>query len=141
MRRWPEAVEIRRQLGHAAAVVDPDVGDVAPRRPDVVEDNRNALAAQLLDQRGVHFGDDGRQPLGPRLGEFARHYPEVVLDVVTSEAHLDLVADGFDAGIQFGEYIAKDMIAVRVSVDQRPAIVGAPATFARTPSPGPLGIW
>ena len=64
--------------------------------------------------------------LGPRLGKFARQYPEVVLDVVTSEAHFDLVADGFDAGIQFGECIAKDMIAVRVSVDQRPAIVGAP---------------
>ena len=33
------------------------------------------------------------------------------------------------AGIHFGEYIEKDMIAVRVSQDQRPAIVGSPTYF------------
>lgn len=41
----------------------------------------------------------------------------------------DIVAGGFDAGIHFGEYIDNDMIAVRVSPDQRPAIVGWPAYF------------
>jgi DNA-binding transcriptional LysR family regulator len=48
---------------------------------------------------------------------------------------LDLVAAGFDAGIQFGEFIAQDMVAVRVSPDLRPAIVGAPAYFASHPTP------
>jgi hypothetical protein len=33
---------------------------------------------------------------------------------------------GFDAGIQFVEFIDQDMIAVRVSPDHRPAIVGSP---------------
>ena len=42
---------------------------------------------------------------------------------------------GFDAGIQFGEYIAQDMVAVRVSPDLRPAIVGAPSYFALHPKP------
>jgi DNA-binding transcriptional LysR family regulator len=39
------------------------------------------------------------------------------------------VAGGFDAGIHFGEYIQKDMIAVRVSKDHRAAIVGSPKYF------------
>ena len=39
---------------------------------------------------------------------------------------MDIVAEGFDAGIHFGEYIEKDMIAVRVSPDLRPVIVGSP---------------
>jgi DNA-binding transcriptional LysR family regulator len=39
---------------------------------------------------------------------------------------MDIVAEGFDAGIHFGEYIEKDMIAVRLSPDQRPAIVSSP---------------
>lgn len=73
--------------------------------------------------------------LAPKLGEFARKYPDVVLDVTTADGHLDLVAGGFDAGIQFGEYIEKDMIAVRVSPDQRPAIVGSPSYFASHPKP------
>ena len=42
---------------------------------------------------------------------------------------------GYDAGIQFGEYIAQDMVAVRVSPDLRPAIVGAPAYFDSHPKP------
>lgn len=61
--------------------------------------------------------------LAPKLGEFAEKYPEIVLDVTTNDSRMDIVAAGFDAGIQFGEYIEKDMIAVRVSPDQRPAIV------------------
>jgi len=65
--------------------------------------------------------------LAPKLGEFARKYPEVVLDVTTNDSRMDIVAAGFDAGIHFGEYIEKDMIAVRVSPDHRPAIVGSPA--------------
>ena len=73
--------------------------------------------------------------LGPRLAEFARKYPDVVLDVSTDETRLDLVAGGFDAGVQFGEFIEQDMVAVRVSLDHRPAIVGAPAYFADHPKP------
>ena len=67
--------------------------------------------------------------LAPKLGQFARDYPDVVLDVTTDDSHVDLVAAGFDAGIQFGEFIQQDMIAVRVSQDHRPAIVGSPAYF------------
>jgi DNA-binding transcriptional LysR family regulator len=67
--------------------------------------------------------------LAPRLGQFARDYPDVVLDVRTEDRVLDLVAGGFDAGIHLGEFIEKDMVAVRVSKDQRPAIVGAPEYF------------
>ena len=73
--------------------------------------------------------------LGPKLAEFARNYPDVVLDVSTDETRLDLVASGFDAGVQYGEFIQDDMVAVRVSPDHRPAIVGAPAYFADHPKP------
>lgn len=73
--------------------------------------------------------------LGPKLAEFARNYPDVVLDVSTDETRLDLVASGFDAGVQYGEFIQRDMVAVRVSPDHRPAIVGAPAYFAEHPKP------
>jgi DNA-binding transcriptional LysR family regulator len=65
--------------------------------------------------------------LAPKLGQFARDYPEIVLDVTTDDSRMDIVAGGFDAGIHFGEYIEKDMIAVRVSPDLTPVIVGAPS--------------
>jgi len=73
--------------------------------------------------------------LAPKLGRFASEFPDVVLDVTTGDSHVDIVAAGYDAGVQFGEYIQKDMVAVRVSKDIRAAIVGAPAYFASNPKP------
>jgi DNA-binding transcriptional LysR family regulator len=74
--------------------------------------------------------------LAPKLGVFAHAYPDVVLDVTTTnEMRLDLVAGHFDAGIHLGEFIERDMIAVRVSADQRAAIVGAPEYFKAHPKP------
>jgi DNA-binding transcriptional LysR family regulator len=73
--------------------------------------------------------------LAPKLARFAHDYPDVVLDVTTDSTPLDIVASRFDAGIHLGEFIAKDMIAVRVSNEQRPAIVGAPRYFEAHPKP------
>lgn len=73
--------------------------------------------------------------LAPKLGQFARDYPDVVLDITTDDSRVDLVAAGFDAGIQFGEFIQQDMMAVRVSPDHRPAIVGSPDYFQSHPRP------
>lgn len=66
----------------------------------------------------------------PRLKAFAEAYPDIVLDVVTVTGPVDLVAGEFDAGIQLGEYIQKDMIAVRVTPELRLAVVGAPGYFS-----------
>lgn len=66
----------------------------------------------------------------PRLAAFAEAYPDVLLDVATVTGPVDLVAGEFDAGIQLGEYIQKDMIAVRVSPDLRLAVVGSPGYFS-----------
>ena len=67
--------------------------------------------------------------LGPTLGKFARQYPDIILDISTDDGRIDLVAGGYDVGIQLGEYIAQDMVAVRVSPDLRPAILGSRAYF------------
>jgi DNA-binding transcriptional LysR family regulator len=66
----------------------------------------------------------------PKLAAFAKAYPEVLLDVVTVTGPVDIVAGEFDAGIQLGEFIQKDMIAVRVTRELRLAAVGSPAYFA-----------
>jgi len=77
----------------------------------------------------------GTAVLGPKLVTFTHDYPDVVLDITADDTRLDIVAGGFDAGIHFGEYIQKDMIAVRVSKDHRAAIVGSLAYFKSHPKP------
>ena len=71
----------------------------------------------------------------PRLARFTREYPDVVLDVTTDNGPVDIVAARFDAGIEIGEFIQRDMIAVRVSADLRAAIVASPAYFRAHPKP------
>lgn len=65
----------------------------------------------------------------PKLKKFANSFPEIVLDITTSNDPVELVAGGFDAGIHIGELIQRDMVAVRVSNDLRLAVVGSPEYF------------
>lgn len=73
--------------------------------------------------------------LAPKLGRLHKEFPEIVLDVTTDNHRRNIVAEGFDAGVHFGEFIEKDMIVVRVSPDHRPAIVGSPDYFQTHPRP------
>jgi DNA-binding transcriptional LysR family regulator len=68
--------------------------------------------------------------LQPVLASFAQAYPEVVVEIVASEEPADLARDGFDAGIRLGEFIAADMVAVRLTPALRFAIVASPAYLA-----------
>lgn len=72
---------------------------------------------------------------GPVLADFLAAHPHVRLAVDVGDAPLDIVAAGYDAGIELGEVIARDMVAVPVSGEMRLAVVGAPAYFARHPAP------
>ena len=73
--------------------------------------------------------------LADKVGAFARKYPDIALDITTDDGRGDLVAGGFDAGIQLGEFIQRDMVTVRISNDLRAAIVGAPSYFESHPRP------
>src|ERR1700744_5357696 len=65
----------------------------------------------------------------PKLARFARTYPEIVLEVTSSNDPVDLVAGEYDAGVQLGEFIQRDMIAVRVTGEMRLEGVGSLICF------------
>jgi DNA-binding transcriptional LysR family regulator len=74
--------------------------------------------------------------LSPKLRRFARDYPDVVLDITSvDDTRGDLVAGRFDAGIHLGEFLQRDMVAVKVTGEQRAAIVAAPSYFRSHPKP------
>jgi len=72
---------------------------------------------------------------GALLADFLGAHPQIRLDVLVSDQPIDIVAEGFDAGIRLGEVIDRDMIAVPVSGDLRLVVVGAPSYFARRKKP------
>ncbi|BDV32499.1 LysR family transcriptional regulator [Methylocystis iwaonis] len=73
--------------------------------------------------------------LWPALAKLVAGYPDIKIEIAVEQALTDIVAERFDAGVRFGEQVAKDMIAVRIGPDARMAVVGAPSYFARRKRP------
>ena len=73
--------------------------------------------------------------LRPLLASFCAAYPDVSIEIAASEELVDLAKDGFDAGIRLGEFIASDMVAVRLTPSFRLIVVGSPDYLARAGRP------
>jgi len=68
--------------------------------------------------------------LRPILARFLAEHPDIRVEISLDEALSNVVAEGFDAGIRLGHALERDMIAVRVSVDQQVVVVGSPEYLA-----------
>jgi DNA-binding transcriptional LysR family regulator len=143
MRGLEEQIGVRLLARTTRSVAPTEAGEqvLAHLRP-ALADIRGALEgiSGLRDKPAGHVRllvprSAAMTVLAPKLGQFAREYPDVVLDITTDDSRVDLVAAGFDAGIQFGEFIQQDMMAVRVSPDHRPAIVASPDYLQSYPRP------
>ncbi len=74
--------------------------------------------------------------LPPLLDRFLNLHPHVRVEIVVEDRLVDIVAAGCDAGIRYGEHLAKDMIAVPIGPrEQALAYAAAPAYLARRPAP------
>ncbi|PYE89168.1 LysR family transcriptional regulator [Phyllobacterium leguminum] len=73
----------------------------------------------------------GHLMVAQRFGEFCETYPDVTLDICIEDNFVDIVAEGFDAGIRLNESLERDMVAVRFGPSICGAVVATPAYFAR----------
>jgi DNA-binding transcriptional LysR family regulator len=79
--------------------------------------------------------------LRPVLARFLAKHPEIRIEISLDEALSNVIREGFDAGIRLGHTLEREMIAVRVSVDQQLVVVGSPkylATHGRPSRPQDL---
>jgi DNA-binding transcriptional LysR family regulator len=76
-----------------------------------------------------------RQILVSLVLEYLRRYPDMRVDVVTEGRLIDIIAEGFDAGIRTRDVVPGDMIAVPFGADRRFVVVGSPAYFEENPPP------
>jgi DNA-binding transcriptional LysR family regulator len=77
----------------------------------------------------------------PKLAKLLPQYPDVNVEIIVDYGLTDIVAQRYDAGVRWGEQVAKDMIAVRIGPDMRIAVVGAPSYFAtRSPPKKPQDL-
>ena len=73
--------------------------------------------------------------LEPVIASFVEAYPEIELEIAASEELIDLAAQGFDAGIRLGQFIAADMVAVRLTAPFPFVVVGSPDYLRRRQRP------
>src|SRR5438445_10035357 len=77
--------------------------------------------------------------LEPVIASFCQAYPEMELEIAASDEMVDLAAGGFDAGIRLGQFIAPDMVAVRLTPPFPFVVVGSPDYLRRRKRPARIG--
>ncbi|MDB5871408.1 MAG: LysR family transcriptional regulator [Ramlibacter sp.] len=75
--------------------------------------------------------DASRLLLGPILPRFFEAYPAVELDITVEDRMVDIVGDGYDAGIRYGGTVPQDMVAVPLTGPLRWVVVGSPDYLSR----------
>lgn len=115
-RFYAEIVPLSAQIAEAAALL---------------ADTKRAVRGRLRVELDPYFS---RLVLAPRLAEFLSRYPELDLDLVTTETSGDLVAHGSDCAIRFGEP-ANASVTARKLLDTRILTVAAPSYLSRCGRP------
>ncbi|MFJ5380244.1 LysR family transcriptional regulator [Cupriavidus sp. CER94] len=73
--------------------------------------------------------------LRPILTDFMRAYPSICVDLVTDDRFIDLIAEGFDAGLRLGEALQQDMVAIPVTGPLRMVVAASPDYLAAHGTP------
>ena len=73
--------------------------------------------------------------IGHVIGPLLKRNPNLQLEINATDRLVDIVEEGFDAGIRFGERITEGMIALRIKPRIRLVVVGSPAYFETRPKP------
>ncbi|MET3663645.1 LysR family transcriptional regulator [Caulobacter sp. 1776] len=111
---------------------------VAPRFEEIEQalaalaDMRERPAGTIRITAGEHAA---RSVLQPGLAKLLPDYPDIRVEIVVDYGLVDIVSEGFDAGVRLGEQVAKDMIALRIGPEMRMAVVGSPGYFASRSRP------
>ncbi len=143
MRRLEDRLGVKLLNRSSRAVSPTAVGmDLAARLEDGFNQIGSALetfeapgTARLGELRLNVFADAAHLLVAPALPEFARRCPDVRLTVVVEDRPIDIVAEGYDAGIRYGHHVPEDMVAVPLTGPQRWVMVASPGYLDRHGAP------
>ncbi|CAI3926371.1 DNA-binding transcriptional regulator [Commensalibacter communis] len=79
------------------------------------------------------LSDAARLILAPILAKYTETYPDVRLEIAVQDTVIDIINNGFDAGIRYGDNVPEDMIALRLCNDLKWIIVASPEYLESAP--------
>jgi DNA-binding transcriptional LysR family regulator len=142
IRRLEDRLGLRLLNRTTRSVAPSHAGQALAARLLPVLDDLDGVLADAIDQIGEVSGPLRLNAAGAAVplladlvGPFLARHPRVVLDIAVSDALVDIVREGFDAGIRLGERLEGDMIAIPFGGDQRMIVVGAPDYLSRHGTP------
>lgn len=71
----------------------------------------------------------------PALKPILKSHPGIAIELDVDNGFVDIVAQGYHAGVRLGANVDKDMIAVPIGPPERTVVVGSPAYLAEHPAP------
>ncbi len=74
----------------------------------------------------------------PIYAEFCTRYPEIQLEISISDGTVDILKDGIDLGIRFGDKVEEGMIAKPITSQLKEALFASPAYIEKYGSPNTL---
>ena len=94
----------------------------------VLSDYKNTPTGTVRINASLHAID---RVLLPKFAQFYERYPDIRLELIGENRFVDIVADGFDAGVRPSDDTPDDMVAVRISDGIQMAVVATPKHLAR----------
>ena len=143
VRTLEKALGIRLLNRTTRSVAPTDAGErLMERLAPALDDIRLALEGldQLRDRPSGTLRINAPGPavdhvLCPLAFDFMRTHPDVKIEIVSDAAIVDIVEQGFDAGVRFGRQVAQDMIAMPLGPPLRYAMVASPEYLGRRGTP------
>lgn len=121
--RTTRSVSLTQAGARLLARLDPVLQDL-DEALDVLSEERGAPSGTLR----INANRSGARILLDRVvPQFLERYPEVELDLVSEGSLIDIVEQGFDAGVRLLEAVPRDMVAVRFGGEVRFIAVAAPS--------------
>jgi DNA-binding transcriptional LysR family regulator len=112
------------QVGPAVARIHDAMtalGDIKPTPAGTLRINSSLGAAQMI--------------LEPVVLEFLRRYPDMTVDIHTEGRLVDIIAEGFDAGLRVSSLVPRDMIRVPITKTVKMTVVASTEYFTKYGKP------
>lgn len=109
------------------AMIDEPLGTISE-----ASENLNRLRDTPAGRVRINILEDAAPLLlVPVLPTFVERYPDVELDISVTNRLVDVIGEGFDAGIRYGGTVPEDMVARRLSPPLRWIAAASPAYLER----------
>jgi len=132
--RTTRSVSLTEAGSAFVATVGPALADIGDAVERIRADKGKVTGLLRLNVPRVAL----QMALTPVIAQMAWRHPELTVEITSEDGLVDIVANGYDAGVRLGEMIAEDMVAIRLTPPFKAIMVAAPGYLAAKGEPASI---